>query len=142
MLSRRAGPDPKHPNDNKISGIKTSSTKGGQGYNELRFDDTKGKEQIFIHAEYDSDTRVKHDSRELIIRDRHQIIGSEKDGAKQGDQRELIYKDRHLKVNRNHVEQIGGNMELRIGGIDGQGTQDIVVDATKKKPSAVNPISM
>ena len=128
-----AGPDPKHPNDNKISGIKTSSTKGGQGYNELRFDDTKGKEQIFIHAEHDSDTRVKHDSRELIIHDRHQIIGSDKDGAKQGDQRELVYKDRHLTVNRNHVEHIGGNMELRVGGIDGSGTQDIVIDAARKE---------
>ena len=26
-------------------------TPGGDGYNEMRFDDTKGKEQIFIHAE-------------------------------------------------------------------------------------------
>src|SRR5262249_58603542 len=53
------GRDSKHPSDNKVCGIKSNSTMGGVGFNEWRFDDTKGKEQIFIHGEYNMDTRVK-----------------------------------------------------------------------------------
>ena len=52
------GPDAKHKNDNKISGIKSNTTPGGQGYNEIRFNDTKDKEQIFIHAQGSMDVRV------------------------------------------------------------------------------------
>src|SRR5439155_5175048 len=45
------GPDGKHRHDPKLSGIKTCSTSGGNGFNEIRFDDTKGKEQLFLRAE-------------------------------------------------------------------------------------------
>ena len=50
-------------------GVKSNTTPGGVGFNEWRFDDTKGKEQVFIHAEKDMDLRVKNDRRELVIHD-------------------------------------------------------------------------
>ncbi|HYE65342.1 MAG TPA: type VI secretion system tip protein TssI/VgrG, partial [Pyrinomonadaceae bacterium] len=119
------GPDAKHPNDNKVSGIKTNTTPGGQGFNELRFDDTKGKEQIFIHAERNIDTRIKNDAMERVVGNRHLIVGAEKDGKKSGDQREMVYRDKHLHVHRHQVEHVGGNMELLVGGGDGDGNTDI-----------------
>src|SRR5829696_965352 len=39
------------PDEKTKSTIKTNSTKGGNGFNEFRFEDKKGGEQIFIHAE-------------------------------------------------------------------------------------------
>ena len=33
------------------SGIKSQSSKGGGGFNEIRFEDKKGEEQVFLHAE-------------------------------------------------------------------------------------------
>ena len=36
-----------------IAGLKSNSTEGGGGYNEFIFDDTKGKELIRTHAQYD-----------------------------------------------------------------------------------------
>ena len=45
----------------------------------------------------------------------------------------MIFRDKHLKVHRNHIEQVGGNMELLIGGIDGDGNQDIVIKGDKKE---------
>lgn len=128
------GPDSKHKNDNKISGIKTNTTKGGQGFNELRFDDTKDKEQVFIHAERNMDTRVKSDSMENVGGNRHLTVGGEKDGKKFGDQRELIYQDKHLHVKRHHVEHIGGNMELLVGkGDEGGGNLDVVIEKKKSE---------
>jgi type VI secretion system secreted protein VgrG len=127
------GPDPKHKKDNKVSGVKSCSTPGGGGYNEMRLDDTKGKEQVFIHAQRNADTRVLNDSMESVLHDRHLTVGGEKHGSKAGDQREMIYRDKHLKVHRNQIEQIGGNMELLVGGIDGDGNQDIVIQGYKKE---------
>src|SRR5262249_14948213 len=43
------------------SGIKSNSTSGGGGYNELTLDDTKGKEKITIHGQHDMNTVVEHD---------------------------------------------------------------------------------
>nr|MDT0525948.1 type VI secretion system tip protein TssI/VgrG [Streptomyces sp. DSM 41633] len=44
------------------STIKSHSSKGGGGYNELRFDDKKGAEQVFLHAQKNLDQRVLKDS--------------------------------------------------------------------------------
>jgi type VI secretion system secreted protein VgrG len=124
----------KLPDEKTKSYLKTNSSKGGEGYNELRFEDKKDSEQIFIHGQKDIDVRVINDSRENIGHDRHQTIGGEKNGQKVGDQFELIYRDQQLKVNRNRVEYIGGNMQLRVGGIDGgAGDQDLCIDGTKKE---------
>jgi type VI secretion system secreted protein VgrG len=120
------GPDSKHKNDNKLTGVKSNTTKGGVGFNEWRFDDTKGKEQIFVHAERNMDMRVKNDSMERIINNRHLIVGAEKDGSKSGDQREKVYQDKHLTVDRNHSEHIGKNMELLIDA-----DQDIAIKGSK-----------
>jgi type VI secretion system secreted protein VgrG len=121
------------PDEKTKTYIKTNTSKGGEGYNEVRFEDKKDKEQIFIHAQKDMDTRVLNNSTERIIANRHQIIGWEKDGKKGGDQREMVYRDKHLKVHRNQVEHIGGDMKLLIGGIDGDGNQDIVIKNDKKE---------
>jgi type VI secretion system secreted protein VgrG len=128
------GLDPKHKNDNKVSGIKSNTTPGGQGYNEIRFDDTKGKEEVFLHAERNLEMTTKNDSLARTLGNRHQIIGNEKDGSKSGDQREMVYKDKHIKIHHNQVEQIGDSMQLLVGGIDsGEGNQDIVIKGTKKE---------
>ena len=86
------------------------SSKGGgaSNYNELRFEDLKGKEQIFINAEKDMDSRVENDSREFIGANRHLIVTT--------NQQEQIQADKHLHVKGNHFEQIDGNLSLKVGG--------------------------
>jgi type VI secretion system secreted protein VgrG len=86
------------------------SSKGGgaSNYNELRFEDLKGKEQIFMNAEKDMDVRVENDSREFIGANRHLIVTT--------NQTEQIQADKHLHVQGNHFEKIDSNMSLQIGG--------------------------
>jgi type VI secretion system secreted protein VgrG len=95
------------PDEKTKSTIKTNSSKGSNGFNELRFEDKKGSEQIFIHAEKDKDIRVKNDCKEIIGHDRHLIVENE--------QLELVKKDKHLKVKQDHNEQIDGTMSLKVG---------------------------
>ncbi len=54
------------PDEKTKSTIKINSSKGGGGFNEIRFEDKKGSEQIFIHGEKNMDVRVKNDSLEHI----------------------------------------------------------------------------
>jgi type VI secretion system secreted protein VgrG len=108
-------PHYKLPDEKTKTYIKTNSTKGGEGHNELMFDDKAKEERVYIHAQKNMDVRVLHDSKERIFGNRHQIIGWEKDGAKGGDQREMVYEDKHLNIKRHQFEHIEGNMRLTVG---------------------------
>ncbi len=95
------------PDQKTRSTLKSNSSKGGSGFNEIRFEDKAGEEQVFINAQKDHDQRVGNDSKEAIGRDRHMIV--------ERDQFELVKKDKHLQVKGNHAEKIDGSMSLKIG---------------------------
>ncbi len=107
-----------------ISTIKTNSSKGGQGFNEVRFEDKKGEEQLFIHAEKNMDIRVKADRFETIGHDRHLVVDNDKyEHIKQkrheivdSDHIELIKGDRNLKVNGKEAKEVVGTLSLKVTG--------------------------
>ncbi|OJH41449.1 type VI secretion system Vgr family protein [Cystobacter ferrugineus] len=113
------------PDQKTKSSLRTNSSPGGGGFNELRFEDKKGAEQVFMHAQRNMDVHVKNDSLEDILNDRHQTIGR--------DQNERVKRDQSLKVHRHRQEHIGGDAKLLVGGIDGAGNQDIHVKASRKE---------
>ena len=121
------GPDSKHKNDNKVSGFKSNTTTGGQGFNELRFDDTKDKQQVFIHAERNMDTRVKSSSMESVGSAKHVTVGGEKDGQKWGEYREHTFKDKHVAVD-NMLQARFGDATVLVGGGDGKGNLEVYVE--------------
>ena len=95
------------PREQTKSTIKSNSSKGGGGFNELRFEDAKDKEQVFVHAERDMDVRVKNDSREWIGQDRHLIVKQ--------DQIEQVEGDKHLTVKGDHNEKVNGTISVQAG---------------------------
>ncbi len=107
-----------------ISTMKSNSSKGGQGFNEVRFEDKKGEEQVFIHAEKNMDIRVKNDRFENILHDRHLVVENEKfEHVKQKrheivdvDHMELIKGDRHLKVKGKECKEVTGSLSLKVTG--------------------------
>jgi type VI secretion system secreted protein VgrG len=115
------------PAEKTKSTIKSNTSLGGDGYNEFRFEDEKSKEQIFMHAQRNMDVHVKNDSFENILHDRHQTIGREGNGGKEGDQNEMVYRDKSLTVHRHSQEHVGGDMKVLVGGIDGDGHVDMVI---------------
>jgi type VI secretion system secreted protein VgrG len=94
------------PDHKTRSTIKTNSSKGGGGFNEIRLEDKKGEEQIFIHAQKNQDVRVKHDNMEWIGNDRHLIV--------ERDQFEKVKRDKHLQVIGDQVEKVDGNVHLEV----------------------------
>jgi type VI secretion system secreted protein VgrG len=104
----------------------TRSTKGGgsSNFNELRFEDKKGDEQIFVNAEKDMDLRVEKESREFVGANRHMIVKSsqfeEVDGDKQtqvkGKHIEKITGDTSIHIEAKQMEQIDSDQSITIGG--------------------------
>jgi type VI secretion system secreted protein VgrG len=95
------------PGEKTKSTVKTNSSKGGGGFNELRFEDKKGAEQIFIHAERDKHVRVKHDRLEWVGNDSHLMV--------KHDQLESVDGDKHLTVKGDQNEKVGGGYSLKVG---------------------------
>jgi type VI secretion system secreted protein VgrG len=96
------------PGEKTKSTLKSNSSKGGEGSNEIRFEDKKGDEQIFLHGEKNVDVRVKNDIYEWVGRNRHLIVKQ--------DQIEHVENTRQEKVDQDHVEQIGRDRHLRVKG--------------------------
>ncbi len=116
-------PPYKLPDEKTKSTLKSDSSKGGGGFNEIRLEDAKGKEQIFIHGEKDVDIRIKNDRREWVGNNRHLIVHK--------DKIEKVEKDRHESVVGNHMEAITGDRSLKIEGkeaIDITGTHSLTVE--------------
>jgi type VI secretion system secreted protein VgrG len=96
------------PGMKTISGLKSNSSKGGQGFNEIRFEDKKGEEQVFMHAEKNLDIRVKNDRFESVLNNRHLTVDN--------DQYEHIKHDRHETVDNDHIEEVGNDRSLTVKG--------------------------
>lgn len=96
------------PSFQTLSTLKSNSSKGGHGFNELRFEDKKGEEQIFLHGEKNLDIRIENDAFELIGNDRHLVI--------KHDQREHVAHDRNEVVGADHKEKIGKDRHLQVAG--------------------------
>jgi type VI secretion system secreted protein VgrG len=101
VYNAREMPPYKLPDEKTKSTIKTrSSLKGSaDNYNEIRFEDKKGSEQIFINAEKDMDTRVENDDRQIVMNDRHVIV--------RHDHREKIDNDMSIQIGNNLDEKTG-----------------------------------
>ncbi|MDG2467908.1 MAG: type VI secretion system tip protein TssI/VgrG [Pirellulaceae bacterium] len=96
--------------------IKTNSSEGGEGFNELLFDDKAEQELVFVHAQKNMDVRVRNDSKARIYGNRHQIIGWEDDEGKEGgSQYEMVMQDKDLNIKRNQNEHIEGNLMVAVG---------------------------
>jgi type VI secretion system secreted protein VgrG len=98
------------PQQKSVSGIRTQSTKGGGGFNELSFDDRKGFERLYVHAEKDLDELVEHNHTETVQNDEVIRIGS--------SQLTQIGLDRRALVGGNAVAQIGLDRTTSIGRDD------------------------
>jgi type VI secretion system secreted protein VgrG len=65
VYNRETMPANSLPDKKVICGLK-SNTHKGKGYNEMSMDDTAGKENITIHAQYDMNTTIEHDENHTV----------------------------------------------------------------------------
>lgn len=109
-----------------VSTMKSRSSPNGtkDNYNELRFEDLKGKEQVFLHAERDKDERVKAESREYVGGNRHlfvansqfESVGGEKDSTVGGSCYSNIGGEHHAIVKKKVVQWYQDDLSRMVSG--------------------------
>jgi type VI secretion system secreted protein VgrG len=104
------------PGGAMISGIKSNSTKGGGGYNEISLNDTKGTELINIHAQYDQQKKVEHDERVDVGNDRTEHVGNDEKITIDGNREKTVHKDETTVVDGNRDETVHKNETIHIDG--------------------------
>ena len=102
------------PEHKTRSTLKTLSTPATGGYNEIRFEDAAGKEQMYIQAERDQDTLVKHDRTLTVGRHSTRDIG--------GDERITVHQNRTTHIMEHDTFTVDGNQETEVHGPQGQST--------------------
>jgi len=107
---------PYYPPQNKTkSTIKSNSSPGGGGFNELRFEDLKGQEEVYFQAEKDWNLLTKNDKNQTVGHNETLAVGNNRDKQVGVNQSETIGANKTIQVGANHSEQIGGNMTLMVG---------------------------
>ena len=107
------------------TGIKSRSSKGGgdADFNEIRFEDKKGSEEVYIHAqkdlmavvENDESIHIMHDDSVKIDNDLTSEIGHDETRKIAHDRKTNVEGNEILEVGVDHTEKTGKNYELTAG---------------------------
>lgn len=103
--------------------LKSCSSPDGGGFNELRIEDRKGREEIYVHAEKDWNIHVGNDWKEHVLHDRHASVDNNLFAEVRGETHERYHGPRktelsagdHLTVHTDRQERIGGKWLTRVG---------------------------
>jgi type VI secretion system secreted protein VgrG len=104
--------------DNKTqSGIKSRSHQGGgaDDFNELRFEDKKGSEDFFMHAQKDMHVEVENDRVVAVDNDEKMTIKNDQTEDVKGKRTTTVGKDDKLDVTGNGTTTIGQKFKLSAG---------------------------
>lgn len=113
------------PAEKTKSTLKSRSSKSGtpDNFNEIRFEDKKGSEELYFHAEKDQTVTVENDKNESVGHDNTENVGNDETievGNNRSktvgvDQSESIGNNKTIEVGTDHTEQIGSNKKMTVG---------------------------
>lgn len=97
------------PANKTQSGIRTRSSPGGNpdNYNELRFEDKKGSEEIYLQGEKDWNILIKNNKTEKIGRNETVLVGVNK--------AETVGVAKELTIGAGYTVTVGGAMNTAVG---------------------------
>ena len=116
------------------SGILTRSSKGG-GYgnaNALRFEDKKGSEQLWLHAEKNQDIEVENDETHWVGHDRTKTIDHDETVHVKHDRTETVDHNETITIGVDRTESVGHNETITIGS-----NRSVSVGASETKTVAL-----
>lgn len=95
------------PAHKTISCIKSDSTKGSGGFNEIKFEDKKGEELFYEQAEKDRQVLVKNNNSENVGANESLSVG--------GNRSKSVVKNEQVSIGENYQAQIGQNSATSVG---------------------------
>ncbi len=103
------------PDNATQSGWKSNSSLGGGGWNELRFEDKKGSEEVYFQAEKDHNELVKNNETRNIGNDWVENVGHDATQGVGNNRSETVGVDKDTTVGNNRVVAIGTNDTETVG---------------------------
>lgn len=99
------------------SGVLTRSSKGGAygNANALRFEDKKGSEQVWLHAEKNQDIEVENDETHWVGHDRTKTIDHDEKVHVKHDRTENVDNNETITIGVDRKEKVGSNETIDIG---------------------------
>jgi type VI secretion system secreted protein VgrG len=112
------------PDEKTKSTIKSNSSLGGGGFNEFRFEDKAGSEEIYTHAQKDYNEVVENDHNTLVHNnqtntvdvDQTQVIGANQTETVHGNQEMTVDGNRTVHVKSNFDETVDGTETRHVAG--------------------------
>lgn len=103
------------PANKTQSVFRSRSTPGGGGYNELRIEDRKGQELIYLHAQRDMQQHINNDSRLQVGGQREETITGNSISVVEAEDQRTITGDRKVQLNTNDYLQVGASSHTTVG---------------------------
>jgi type VI secretion system secreted protein VgrG len=105
------------PANKTQSGIKSRSSKGGSpsNFNEIRFEDKKGSEELFVQAEKDQNTLVKNNQSLSVGADRSKSVGNNETVSVGTNRTETVGADEAVTIGANQTHDVGSNRTRSVG---------------------------
>ena len=117
------------PESKTRSVIKTSSSPGGDGFNELSFEDAAGSEEVFLHAQKNLREVVKASHSTSVGGPQSLTVGKDRTKTVSGSQAATIEKDQHTRIEGVSGTHIVGSEATFVGGGGAKGEGDPMVTA-------------
>src|SRR5690606_11130122 len=95
------------PEEKTKSTFKTSSSLGGEGFNEMRFEDRKGSEEIFVHAQKDYNEVVLNDHNTRVLHFQTNTVDV--------DQTEMVGRYQRMTVGVDRTHSVGVIEAITVG---------------------------
>ena len=98
------------------STIKSRSTPGGgsDNFNEFRFEDKKGEEEIYLHGEKDWTIKIENDKNQTVDHDETLTVGNNRTKTVKKDETIKIVGNENYKVELDRMETVIGNRHLTV----------------------------
>uniref|UniRef100_UPI002620EEC7 type VI secretion system tip protein TssI/VgrG n=1 Tax=Pseudomonas sp. TaxID=306 RepID=UPI002620EEC7 len=95
--------------------FKTLSSPGGGGFNELRIEDQKGAEQIYLHAQRDWDENIEHDQKIRVGHERHDTVEANSYSELKAEEHLTVKAERKVEVKPDDHLTVGQNQHIKLG---------------------------
>ena len=121
------------------SGIKSRSSKNGTpaNFNEIRMEDKKGSEEIYIHAEKNQTNIVENDEYTSVGHDRKEEIGNDETISIGNNRREDVGNDESIRIGHDRAENVGNDETIDIGSnrVETVGKNETITVGSNRKES-------
>ena len=107
------------PDEQTKSTVKTNSSKGGGGFNEIRFEDKKDSEELYFHAQKDQNIVVENDrTKKVLHNETNEIKQDRSTTIQEGNDTYIVAKgNRTFKVDTgNETYEVKGTRNLTATG--------------------------